>query len=117
MKLISLKLTNFRQFKSAFIEFANDSNGKVTVIHGENTQGKSALLAAFRWVFHGYDGIVNSIQDPDVIVNREEVEIEAGATAIVELVFTTSSEDGLFYVTAIRTIDARNQENPFYRNG
>jgi len=117
MKLISLKLTNFRQFKSAFIEFANDSNGKVTVIHGENTQGKSALLAAFRWVFHGYDGIVNSIQDPDVIVNREEVEIEAGASAVVELVFTTSSEDGLFYVTATRTVDARNQENPFYRNG
>ncbi len=117
MKLNSLKLTNFRQFKSASVNFANDAQGKVTVIHGENTQGKSALLAAFRWVLHGYEGISSSIQDPDVIVNREAVELEPGAFASVELVFTTSSEDGLFHVVATRTIEARNQTSALHRNG
>ena len=117
MKLSSLKLTNFRQFKSASVDFASDAQGKVTFIHGENTQGKSALLAAFRWVLHGYEGIANSIQDPDVIVNREAVELEPGAFASVELIFTTTSEDGLFHVVATRTIEARNQTIALYRDG
>ncbi len=117
MKLISLKLTNFRQFKSAYLEFANGSSGKVTFVHGENTQGKSALLASFRWVLHGYDGIVNSIQDPNLIVNREAVELDSSASASVELIFTTSTEDGLFHVSCTRTIDARNQESAFNRSG
>lgn len=117
MRLISLKLTNFRQFKEAFVEFANDSSANVTFIHGENTQGKSALLAAFRWVLHGYDGIVSSIQDPNLIVNREVVELDSSASASVELIFTTSTDDGLFHVTVNRTIDARNQTSLFHQGG
>lgn len=117
MKLISLRLTNFRQFKSAYVEFADGDSGKVTVIHGENTQGKSALLAAFRWVLHGYEGIVNSITDPKVIVNREEYEVDSEAFASVELMFTTSTSEGLFHVAVLRSLAARLQGSHVHNDG
>lgn len=117
MKLISLRLTNFRQFKSAYVEFADGDSGKVTIIHGENTQGKSALLAAFRWVLHGYSGIINSITHPNVLVNREEFEVNSDASASVELMFTTSSSEGVFHVAAIRTLAARLQGSHIHHDG
>ncbi|EMW3558781.1 AAA family ATPase, partial [Klebsiella pneumoniae] len=45
MKLIRLEINNFRQFYGKqSIDFAVDPERGVTLIHGENNGGKTALL-------------------------------------------------------------------------
>ena len=56
MKLISMALHNFRQFYGAqSCDFATGDDPKrvVTVFHGYNGSGKTALLNAFVWCLYG----------------------------------------------------------------
>jgi DNA sulfur modification protein DndD len=51
MKIKSIEITNFRQFKNTNkIDF--DTNGKITVILGDNGTGKTTLQQFFNWVFY-----------------------------------------------------------------
>ena len=50
MKIKSIEIENFRQFKgNQVIEF--DTDGKITVILGDNGTGKTTLAQFFNWVF------------------------------------------------------------------
>jgi DNA sulfur modification protein DndD len=54
MKMISLKINNFRQFYGEqVIEFSTNLDRNVTVIRGENGSGKTTLLNSFKWLFYG----------------------------------------------------------------
>ncbi|MBE0566142.1 MAG: AAA family ATPase [Krumholzibacteria bacterium] len=54
MKLLRMKITNFRQFYGTQeIEFAVSNEKNVTVVHGFNGSGKTALLNAFVWCLYG----------------------------------------------------------------
>ena len=54
MKLRSLSLGNFRQFYGEQeITFSDDEKQNVTIVHGENGSGKTALLNAFKWCLYG----------------------------------------------------------------
>lgn len=54
MKLLSLKIFNFRQFwGEVTLNLAHQSSRQVTVIHGNNGAGKTTLLNAFTWVLYG----------------------------------------------------------------
>ena len=54
MLLKSLIMRNFLPYKGEnIIFFATDRVKNVTVINGENTQGKTSILNAFRWVLYG----------------------------------------------------------------
>ena len=65
MRLRSIELTNFRQFKDEKIQFAIDKNQNVTLIMGDNGSGKTSLAQAFFWCFYG----TNSFQDK-ILLNR-----------------------------------------------
>lgn len=65
MRLQSIELTNFRQFKDEKIQFAIDKNQNVTIIMGDNGSGKTSLAQAFFWCFYG----TNSFQDK-ILLNR-----------------------------------------------
>ena len=53
MNLISLKLHNFRQFYGTAPEIRfGDGKKNVTVLHGGNGAGKTAILNAFTWAFY-----------------------------------------------------------------
>jgi DNA sulfur modification protein DndD len=54
MKLISIKLCNFRSFygKTPEILLAGDDIENTTVIHGNNGTGKTSLLNAFTWALY-----------------------------------------------------------------
>ena len=88
MKLLRLKLKNFRQFYGeSNIRFAS-GNRNITVIHGENGGGKTALLNAFKWVL--YSEVTSGIQLKDQIVTKRAIyEAKSGDSvdAFVELEF------------------------------
>ncbi|SFR96863.1 DNA sulfur modification protein DndD [Halomicrobium zhouii] len=52
MKLDTLSLQNFRQFRDEEISFARGETRNVTVIHGSNGSGKTTLLNAFTWLLY-----------------------------------------------------------------
>ena len=61
MKIKKIEIKNFRQFKGQnIIDFNTD--GKITVILGDNGTGKTTLMQFFNWVFYGnyyFDNDVN----------------------------------------------------------
>ena len=52
MKIKSIEYSNFRNFRNkGKIEF--DTDGKITVIYGENGDGKTTLHQLFQWILYG----------------------------------------------------------------
>ncbi|SEG19694.1 AAA family ATPase [Vibrio hangzhouensis] len=69
MKLIKLEVNNFRQFYGKQeIEFSVDQTRGVTLIHGENNGGKTALLNALRWCL--YEETTENLLDPNNLLNK-----------------------------------------------
>lgn len=69
MKLIKVEINNFRQFygKQA-IDFSVDPERGVTLIHGENNGGKTALLNALRWCL--YEETTENLLDSGNLLNK-----------------------------------------------
>lgn len=85
MKIKSLELVNFRQFYgSQKIIFSEDSKANVTIIHGENGSGKTALLNAFKWAFYGTTDFetkgANLISERCLIEANENDDLETSVT-------------------------------------
>src|SRR5580692_3137180 len=54
MKLLSLRIENFRQFCGPYqVQFATADDRNVTVFYGANGAGKTTLLNAFTWCLFG----------------------------------------------------------------
>ncbi|MGB7415930.1 MAG: AAA family ATPase [Thermosynechococcaceae cyanobacterium] len=72
MKLLSLKLCNFRSFYGEHrLVFAKGCDRNITVIHGNNGSGKTALLNAFTWAL--YEKFTAALASPEQLVNRRAV--------------------------------------------
>jgi DNA sulfur modification protein DndD len=72
MKLIKLEINNFRQFYGKqTIDFSIDPDRGVTLIHGENNGGKTALLNALRWCL--YEETTENLQDSKNLINKHAV--------------------------------------------
>ncbi|WP_204105574.1 MULTISPECIES: AAA family ATPase [Spirulina sp. CCY15215] len=89
MKIISLKLCNFRQFygKTPTIKLANGEQN-TTVIHGNNGAGKTTLLNAFTWVL--YEKFTAAFASPDLLINTraiQEANIGTSVECHVEIYF------------------------------
>ena len=84
MRIKSLRMKNFRQFKGENeLQFSCAPEKNVTVILGDNTYGKTTLLQAFHWCF--YDK-TNFDQQPDFLLNYELAgEMKNGDTETVEV--------------------------------
>jgi DNA sulfur modification protein DndD len=71
MLLDSITLKNFRQYYGEqTITFSKSKEQNVTVIHGENGSGKTALLNAFSWCLYGVLNLPNS----ENIVNEHAIQ-------------------------------------------
>ncbi|MFO6424184.1 AAA family ATPase [Motilimonas sp. KMU-193] len=69
MKLIKIEISNFRQFYGKqSIDFSVDPERSVTLIHGENNGGKTALLNALRWCL--YEETTENLLDPKNLLNK-----------------------------------------------
>ena len=85
MKLISLSLTNFRQFYGSHsITFSTDEKQNITVLHGENGAGKTSLLNAFKWCFYArtdFDtGEDNLLNEQAIAAAEEDKQIPLAVT-------------------------------------
>lgn len=93
MKLVSLTLKNFRQFYGTQeLHFATGEAGKnVTVIHGYNGAGKTALLNAFIWCL--YSETTKDLEAADRLENERAVG-EAGIGDSVEVLVRLTFDHG-----------------------
>ncbi len=72
MKLLSIKLFNFRQFwGEVTIALAEQPGSSVTVIHGNNGAGKTTLLNAFTWVLYGQH--TGAFASPEQHINKRAI--------------------------------------------
>ncbi len=80
MKLLSLKLCNFRPFYGEQrLTFTKNRDRNITVIHGNNGAGKTALLNAFTWTL--YEKFTAALAAPEYLVNRRAIaEAKVGNT-------------------------------------
>jgi DNA sulfur modification protein DndD len=93
MKLISITLCNFRQFygKSPEIKLAYGVQN-ITVIHGNNGAGKTALMNAFTWVLYGKFSAAFAAEEQ--LVNKRalaEAEMGKAVGCWAEIVFEHDS--------------------------
>ncbi|MBP0011641.1 MAG: AAA family ATPase [Roseofilum sp. SBFL] len=89
MKLLSIKLCNFRQFygQTPEVKFAS-GNQNITIIHGNNGSGKTTLLNAFTWVL--YERFTAAFAAPQQLVNKRalsEAQEGKAVKCFVELQF------------------------------
>lgn len=101
MQLDRLELRNFRQFYGEQrIDFSQDAEDNVTVIHGSNGSGKTTILNAFLWLF--YNDV--TLPRPDQIPSeRALAEINPGQTVEVSVRLEFDHE-GRSY-TAVRSAE------------
>lgn len=72
MKLLSIKLFNFRQFWGEVeLDLAGQPGRSVTVIHGNNGAGKTTLLNAFTWVL--YNQHTGAFASPEQHINKRAI--------------------------------------------
>jgi len=94
MKLMSIKLCNFRQFygKTPEIMLASGERN-TTIIHGNNGAGKTTLLNAFTWVL--YEKFSAAFASVDKLVNKRaitEAELGEPVECWVEVAFEHDSK-------------------------
>jgi DNA sulfur modification protein DndD len=82
MKLISLRLCNFRQFygKTPEIKLAAGEKN-ATIIHGNNGAGKTTILNAFTWIL--YERFTPAFGASNLLINKRAI-LEANNNASVE---------------------------------
>jgi len=90
MRLLSLQLNNFRQFygKTPELKLASSDRKNITIIHGNNGAGKTALLNAFTWVLFGQ--FTAAFKEEERLVNKRalaEVAVGKPVDCWVELIF------------------------------
>ncbi|MGK7931666.1 MAG: AAA family ATPase [Microcystaceae cyanobacterium] len=72
MKLLSIKLCNFRQFYGETPEIIIASEQQnTTVIHGNNGAGKTTILNGFTWVL--YEKFTDAFAASDLLVNKRAI--------------------------------------------
>jgi DNA sulfur modification protein DndD len=104
MKLLTIKLHNFRQFYGLqTIEFATDPIKNVTLFHAENGVGKTTLLNAILWCFFGSAGVTEKFEKSDDILSYQAT-AEKQTQAHVDVTF---EHEGHIY-TVTRRLSVQN---------
>jgi len=111
VKIISITLTNFRQFYGEnTVKFATDPKHPLTLIHGLNGAGKSTLLNAFKWCMYGKHNLSTAQPDYD---ERMFTELAEGSTLDIKVRLCFEHE-GMQY-DAIRSHSVQKKDGiPFW---
>lgn len=102
-----IKLKNFRQYyQEQTLEFSTSATRNVTVIHGENGSGKTALLNAFSWCLYGVMNLPNETN----IINEHAISSAENDTDIQGSVTINFLDSGKDY-TVTREVRVRKSLN------
>ncbi|MHC2432724.1 AAA family ATPase [Bradyrhizobium sp. USDA 4451] len=98
MILQRLQVENFRQFHGKqTIEFATNKTRNVTLIHGFNGAGKTALLNAFIWCLYGET--TEDFEASDLLASEAAIaSVPEGGVVPVRVRMTFKLNDGSVYV-------------------
>ena len=106
MKIKSLTLHNFRQFKDLTLDFSTDNNKNVTVILAENSIGKTTLTQSIKWCLYG----------------AEETDLENKSNMLNQSVKDTSMREKELYWVEVNIVEEntvyniRREKEVFTRN-
>ena len=79
MKINSIRLKNYRQYKDETIEFSTSDNKNFTIIQGTNGVGKTNILNAITWCLYGKEKHIDQKNKGLPIVNTLTInEMEPG---------------------------------------
>lgn len=94
MKLLTMKLINYRRFVGEnIINFSSDDEKNITIIRAENGAGKTGILIALLFGLFGelnYDQFQIS-NDNEILVSKQLLNNEKSASATVEIEFLSDS--------------------------
>ena len=100
MILQRMVIENFRQFHGVqTLEFATGAERNVTLIHGFNGAGKTALLNAFVWCL--YAQTTSDFESPERLASEAAMMNATGAVA-VKVKLTFKNRDGTYVVERIQ---------------
>ncbi|MDN2483437.1 AAA family ATPase [Vibrio agarivorans] len=106
MKLIKLEINNFRQFYGKqCIDFSVDPDKGVTLIHGENNGGKTALLNALRWCL--YEETTDNLLEPNKLLNKHA---EAQGTTTFSVFLQLEHDNRLLEVRRVRSKSSKDSD-------
>lgn len=112
MLLESITLKNYRQyFGEQVIEFSKSTNRNITVIHGENGSGKTALLNAFNWCLYGKLNLPNE----ENIINEHAIDIAGEGEEVEGFVSLNFLDRGKKYELTRRIVATKNGGNVYYK--
>lgn len=90
MELEELEVQNFRQYYGVqSLEFSQDDDENITVVHGSNGSGKTTLLNAFLWLFYEDVTLPKSGQ---IVTERAMAEATVNQTVPVRVTLQFSHE-------------------------
>ena len=93
MLLKTIKLQDFRCYLGEVeVEFATDPKRNITIIHGENGVGKTAMLNAIRWTF--FESLTKGFKSPEMLVNKE-AQKEGREKCVIDIEFHEEGRDFL----------------------
>jgi DNA sulfur modification protein DndD len=97
VNLKSIELYNFRQFKEAKVEFAQNKKKPFNVIEGKNGFGKSNLLNALTWCFYGTEEHLKNIgeEEAEPIINTREInKLREGERISAKVIIKLATDKG-----------------------
>ncbi|RLL43922.1 hypothetical protein D8M04_13540 [Oceanobacillus piezotolerans] len=110
MLIESIKLHNFRQYyQTQTIDFSTSLTRNITVIHGENGSGKTALLNAFGWCLYG----ILNLPNEDKIINEHALSTARKGEIVEAFVLIKYNHNDKSY-TLKRSVKAEVGENEVY---
>ncbi|WP_102706493.1 AAA family ATPase [Terribacillus saccharophilus] len=123
MFIKTLRLYNFRQyFEKQEIHFSTNPKKNITVIHGENGAGKTALLNAFNWVLYG----VTDLPNPNQLVSGSAIHSAEEGQRVEMFVELEFESRGVEYILKRSLVGTKNdkeikniledQELKYYQN-
>ncbi|MGD9715445.1 MAG: ATP-binding protein, partial [Thermomicrobiales bacterium] len=57
MRLVRVRIRNFKLLEDVQLDFSTDSQRPLTVVRAENGSGKTSLMNALLWAFYGLEGL------------------------------------------------------------